>query len=256
MHRATTAIGLAPFLAIALATALSGCMADEGADGGLIVLKGVLPGDSCSTMVSEDETGISHGSIDASLPGGYVFIAQMRSRITALAGSEDARTIFTSGARVDITFPNSTFFSDAELAELESQGLTKYRTLFTAAVAPNGGLTDAGFQLVPGALVARIAAKTRQAFALEMVASFTVEGDMSGRKVTSNVYHFPITVGRGVTVSVLGTCPVPMDTAVRTGSSCNPLQDGVVDCCTDAARVTANNPDGLVCPAIKATGGV
>lgn len=254
MHRATAATSLALSLSLG---ALSGCMADEGTDGGLFVLKGVAPGDSCSTMVSADEVGISHGAIDSQLPVGYVFIAQMRSRITAVEGSEDQRTILTTGARVDIAFPNSTFFSDTELAELQSAGLTKYRTLFTAPVAPNGGLTDAGFELVPAALVARINAKSRAPFRLEMVASFTVEGDMSGRSVESNNYHFPITVGRGVTINVLGNCPVSADLTLRTGSSCNPTQDGVVDCCADPTRVSDLNPDGLVCPATQADlGGV
>lgn len=253
MHRAPAATCLAVSL-VTSALALSGCMADEGTDGGMFVSKGVAPGDGCTTMVSEDEIGISHGVIDSSLPSGYVFIAQIRSRITAVEGTEDQRTILTTGARVDITFPDSTFFSDAELADLQSAGLTKYRTLFTAAVAPNRGITDAGFELVPGALIARINAKSRQAFRLEMIASFTIEGDMSGRSVESNTFHFPITVGRGVTVNVLGSCPVPSGTTLRTGSSCNPTQDGIVDCCTDATRVSETNPDGLVCPATQSTG--
>lgn len=254
MQRAIAVTGLA--LGFIAQAALAGCAADQGTDGGMIVLKGVAPGENCTTMVSETELGISRGSIDTLLPSSYLFIAQVKSRITALAAEEDQRTIFTSGARVDITFPGSTFFTADELADLEAKSLTKFRTLFTAAVRP-GGITDVGFFLVPAALLARINQKSTAPFRIEMIATFTIEGDMSGTSVESNAYHFPMSVGRGVTINVAGTCPLPTGTVVRAGSSCNPTQDGVVDCCTDVRAVSNDNPEGLVCPAtVAAAGGV
>ena len=41
------------------------------------------------------------------------------------------------------------------------------------------------------------------------------------------------------------TCPVPTTTTVNKGNSCNPFQDGPVDCCTQGTS--------LVCPATVAT---
>lgn len=240
-------------LVLTLATGLAGCLADNGTDGGILVLRNVIPmADSCSTMVSADETGLTHGAIDTQFPRGYIFIAQMKSRITALAGTEDQRTILLSGARVDIRFPDSTFFSAAELARLVDLGLTKFRTLFTAPIEPNGGITDAGFELVPAELIAQINAKSNDPFAIEMLATFTVEGDMAGQHVESNAFTYPITVGRGVTIRELGTCPLPEGTEVRSGSSCGFTQDAAVDCCTDPRAVSSTNPKGLICPATVA----
>jgi hypothetical protein len=250
MQRGIAALGLA----LTLSSGLAGCLAQDGTDQGILVLKNVAPmADSCSTMVAADEIGLTHGAIDTQLPRGYIFIAQMKSRITALAGTEDQRTILLSGARVDIRFPDSSFFSAAELARLADLGLTKFRTLFTAPIEPNGGITDAGFELIPAALVAQINAKSDQPFAIEMLATFVVEGDMSGQHVESNAFTYPITIGHSVTINVRGTCPLPKGTMVQAGSSCNFTQDGSVDCCTDPRAVSATNPRGLVCPAEVAT---
>ncbi len=224
---------------------LGGCMADSGDS--IFVVKNVFAED-CKPKAQDTETGITHGSLDLVLPSGYLFIAQMKSRITALAGQEDQRTIITSGAKVDITFPNSTLFNAAELAELKTSGLTHFKQLFSAAIRPNGGITDAGFELFPGELTVRVAAKAgaSQLFRIEAVATFTVEGDMSGQDVVSQAFSFPITLGNNVAVNVAGTCPLAKDFGtVRTGYACNPTQDGVIDCCTMGTE--------LRCPATQST---
>src|SRR5215470_8797521 len=86
------------------AGALAGCVAADGSDGGILVLKDVAADSMCKVTVNEMETGISHGSLDLQFPGGYLFIAQMKSRITAVAGQEDQRIIFVDGANVDVEF--------------------------------------------------------------------------------------------------------------------------------------------------------
>jgi hypothetical protein len=240
MHRALAV----PAVALILAAALTGCTADDA--GGILVLKNVAAGESCTTTAAEDEVGISHGSLDTLFPSDYLFIAQMRSRIVALEAEEAQRTIITSGARIDITFPGSTVFDDAELAELRESGLTRFRQLFTAPISPNNGITDAGFVLVPQALVERIALKAEpgRQFRIQLVATFTIEGSMSGQHVESQEFSYPITVGNSLSVSVLGACSSLDDSEEpRLGYSCNPFQDGVVDCCSVGAD--------LVCPARK-----
>jgi hypothetical protein len=221
---------------------LGGCVADTG-DGGIFVLKNVRAESGCVASAMESEAAISHGTLDLLLPSGYLFIAQMKSRITALAGQEDQRTIITSGAKIDITFPGSQLFSDAELADLKASGLTHFKQLFTAPLAPNGGIIDAGFELIPAALAARVAAKAdlTSPFRIEALATFTVEGDLAGQHVTSQAFAYPVTLGNNVSVNVVGACSsLPQGFTPRTGYSCNPAQDGVVDCC---------KADTLVCPA-------
>ncbi len=238
MHRALAV----PVLGLILATALAGCTADDA--GGILLLKNVLAGEDCTTSASEDETGISHGSLDTLIPSDYVFIAQMRSRIVAIDGEESQRTIITSGARVDITFPGSSLFSAEEIAELRESGLTKFRQLFVAPIAPNSGITDAGFVLVPQSLIERIAPKLQGSQRLQLVASFTVEGSMSGQHIESQEFSYPITVGNGLSVNSIGACALVAEgQETSNGYSCNPFQDGVIDCCTSGGS--------LVCPARK-----
>jgi hypothetical protein len=226
------------------AAALSGCVAADGSDGGILVLKNVAADSMCKVTVSETEIGISHGSLELLVPGDYLFIAQMKSRITALTGQEDQRIVFVRGARIDIEFPNSMLFSADELAQFKSMGLTHYESQFSASISPNGGLTDAGFSLIPGQLAQKVADKLGRGnpARVEAVATFNIVGDMSGAEVTSQRFSFPVTMGFGVVFRNVGTCPLPTSFGMpRTGYACNAAQDGIVDCCTAAT--------GLTCPA-------
>ena len=244
--------GLAILIAVVFSgTALGGCTTD-GEDGGILVLKNVAADMNCVANASATELAIPHGSLDLLLPGGYLFIAQMKSRITALVGQEDQRTIIIQGANIDISFPGSTFFSDTELADLKAMHLTQFRQTFSNALTPHGGIADAVFTLIPGELTARIAAKIdlTKRFRLETLATFTIDGVMSGGVVTSQPFSDPITIGNGVTVNILGNCPLPSGSPTpRTGYACNPGQDGVVDCCVTGPLSTTPP----TCPATIAT---
>lgn len=235
----------------AISGAVSGCAADGG-DGGILVLKNVHPDTMCTTNSLDSEVSVSRGVLDLLQPSDYVFIAQMKSRITALTGQEDQRTILTTGAKIDIAFPGSTLFSDVDLADLKASGLTHFKSLFSAPIPP-GALRDGDFVLIPFALVQRIAEKamvTTTSTALvriDAVATFTVEGDMAGETVTSQPFTFPVTLGNGLAVDILGTCPLPKGTPTpRTGYVCNPAQDGIVDCCLRPDKT-------LLCPASVST---
>lgn len=232
-----------PILGVTLVAWLGGC-ADSG-DGGILVLKNVRADATCTTTGAETQAGISHGSLDLLVTTPYIFIAQMKSRIAALAGQEDQRTIIVQGADVDVDFPGSSLFSEAELAELDAMALTRRRAPFSAAIRPNG-VTDAGFDLIPSDLTVRIKAKLGDSPSrITAVATFTIVGDMSGQRVTSQPFSYPITMGNGIAFNVLGTCPLPRDFApLSTGYACNLAQDDVVDCCTTATT--------LRCPGILA----
>lgn len=243
--------------AVAVVALAGGCTADSG-DEGMFVLKNVRAAAGCMVTPADNESGIPSGSLDLFLPSSYIFIAQVRSRITALAGQEDQRTVIITGANIDITFPGSTLFSDTELADLKTSALTHFKQPFSAPLGPNGGLTDVGFSLIPEPLIERIVTKALpvitanppQRFRLESLATFTIVGDMSGATVTSQPFSYPVTIGNGVSVVIAGSCPLPQAFGMpRTGYSCNPGQDGVIDCCTTAT------PQGLAltCPATLAT---
>jgi hypothetical protein len=236
-----------PAAGLIVVAGLAGCAADSG-DEAILILRNVHAEAGCVSDASDNELSVSRGSLDLLLPSGYLFIAQMRSRITALVGQEDQRTIITSGAKIDITFPGSQLFSETELADLKATGLTHFKQLFTAPLAPNGGVTDVGFELIPMELAGRIAARAdlSKIFRISAVATFTIEGDLAGDTVTSQPFTFPVTLGNNVSVNVPGPCDLPKAFGIpRTGYSCNPAQDGIVDCCTKAG--------GLVCPASVAT---
>jgi hypothetical protein len=236
MHR-----GIAvPILSLILGASLAGCLAETG-DGGILVLKNIHPESQCLGTGSETEPSIGSGRLELQVASSYLFFAQMKSRITALAGQEDQRTIIATGAKVDIAFPNSTVFSAAELAQLKTDGLTRFEALFSQVIKPNGGVADAAFNLIPVGLVRAIQAKTTPSaeFSIDAVATFTVVGQMSGGSVNSQLFTYPITIGNGQVVNVLGACPLPKGTTMlRNGYVCNPFQDGVVDCCSDGRSLT------------------
>jgi hypothetical protein len=229
MQRAIAGLGLG----LALVALGAGCVA-EGSDGAILVLRNVHADTGCMTSASETEASVAAGNLDLLVPGGYLFIAQLKSRITAAAGEEDQRTIITRGANIDIAFPDSAVFTAAELDDLKASHLTHFMRPFSMVLAPNGGLVDAPFELISADLAARVAAKAdpTQPFSLGAVATFTVVGDMSGEHVSSQTFTFPVTMGNQLTVNLVGTCPLPMGSATpRPGYACNPGQDGIVDCC-------------------------
>lgn len=244
---------------VALFAVLTGCVADSG-DGGILVLKNVHPTAECTTTASLTELSSSSGSLELLFPTSYLFIAQLKSRITALDGQEDQRTIIAQGANVDITFPNTTVLTADDVAGFKARGLTHFKQLFSAPVFPNGGISDVGFNLIPADLVAAIAMEKGIVpgvvpampvqVQVEAVATFTVFGDMSGESIEGQPFTYPVTIGTNVTAVNNGACSDLSSTFVpSTGYVCNSLQDGRLDCCTRPVM----NQDGsittfLVCP--------
>ena len=197
----------------------------------------------------------------------YLLTPLIESRITADLGQESARTVSLKGAKVDLAIGPITVedaqgalvfscaaegadacFGDAEVAALAAAGTTKFRSLFSAPLAPNGGLTSASFDLVPTAAIREI---QRKAGALgagarlhaQVVATATLYGDLNGGEVDGLPFDYPVTVCNDCVVNVVGACvATPKTFQPRTGNPCNLFQDGVVDCCTNGAD--------LVCPAV------
>lgn len=231
------------------AAALAGCAANGG-DEGLLVLKNVVPaastGGSCSFSSQETEVSLVRGSLDVSFGVGYEFIAQVKSRITALAGQEAQRTVFTRGANIDLAFADTALFSASDLTALNAKNLLHFMVPFTAPISPNGGVTDVLFELIPPELSAAAAAKSFTSTTL--LATFTIVGDLAGGDVTSQKFQFTVTLTNGGARNIKGTCAsLSASFTPRVGSPCNPFQDGIVDCCTELDNMN-NVVD--VCPAV------
>jgi hypothetical protein len=228
---------------VVAAVVLGGCAA--GGDEAILVLSDVLADTSCATTASGTQTVLSHGTLDVVLESsGYLFFADLKSRITALDGQEDQRTIIVTGANVDVTFPGSTLFSAAELADLKAKNFTHFFESFSTAIAPAGTAT-APFILIPQGLVDQITTKAdlSKEFRLEALGTFTVLGNMSGEKVQSQEFSYGVTIGNFVTVRDNGACAnLASGFVAKTGYACNPAQDGTIDCCTSGGA--------LVCPAV------
>lgn len=247
MSRGTRLQSLA--LVLGAAAALAGCAANGG-DEGLLVLKNVVPmaatGGGCSFSSQQTEVSLVRGSLDVSFPGGYVFIAQVASRITALTGQEAQRTVFTRGANVDLTFVDTTLFTAAELDALKAKNVTHFMAPFTAPIAPNGGVTDVLFELIPPELGVAVAPKLMANTTL--LATFTIVGDLAGGDVTSQKFQYTVTLTNGGLRNIKGTCAsLSASFTPRVGSPCNAFQDGPIDCCTVLDNM---NKMVDVCPAV------
>jgi hypothetical protein len=241
MPRGTRSQSLGLVLGVSAAT-LAGCAANGG-DEGILVLKNVVPTAStigCSFTSMETETSLVRGALEVRVANGYLFIAQLKSRITAVAGQESQRTIFTRGANVDLAFPDATVFS---AADLNAKDLLHFMTPFSAPIAPNGGVTDVLFELIPPEVGAALAAKTGFTTTVAQT-SFTVVGDLAGGDVTSQKFQYSVTISSGGFQHDNGPCAALSASFVpRVGNPCNAGQDGIIDCCTDATN-------HAVCPAV------
>jgi hypothetical protein len=246
MHRVVNSVVFSSALVLVV-----GCAADDY-DGGIFVRQAVAPGDGCSITAQIGEIGVSHGALSSLSPTAYVITAQMQSKITADTMAQvPQRTVLLTAANVDLTFPGSTLFTAAELADMKSSGITHFKSLFSAALGPNLSIVDAPFEITTPALYDKIYAKAPEAkggstpFALEVLATFTVVGDLSGTEVNSQPFEFPISIATNNVFFSAGTCPLPMGTILEAGDGCGRAQDGAFTCC--------ESPDGLVCPATIGT---
>jgi hypothetical protein len=255
-----------------LALALAGC-ADTG-DEGFVIRNNLAPdGAGCSFTPSIMTPFVSRGVLSASSTSAYQLAPLIESRITAATGQESARTVSLMGAKIDLLIGPITVedaqgnvafscaaegaspcFPEAEAGALAEAGITRFRSLFSAPLAPNGGLSTAVFDLIPTAAVREIGRKAGAIpdggrLQAQVVATATVYGQLGGSQVEGLPYTYPVTVCAGAplagdcVVNVVGACSTkPASFMPRAGNPCNPFQDGVLDCCTEGTA--------LVCPAV------
>lgn len=223
----------------------AGCAEDAG-DGALRIIRNqAIDSESGGCVVSPllSAPGLSGGTIDATSPVGYLLTPVIQNYATSSSGRyTQQRTAFLEGARIDLSFPDPTLFTAAELASLEESNLLKFSSSFSAAVTPDSGTAGVGFAVVPPALLARILPKLAAVGnSTEVHVRIKVFGQMGGGEVESESYFYPVRVCDSSKVPCViastFTCGATGVT-VREGNACNPFQDGPVDCCVAGGQLT------------------
>lgn len=225
-----------------LVAAQAGCV--DAADP-LRILRNQSPDPGC--IVSDSTSGIflPRGQIDVAAASGYLFTPVVTNEAESTTTVD--RLVFLEGANVDLLFTDPDFYSEGELSTFKDEGLTYFIQPFSGSIEA-GGSAGFAFEVIPKALLDNIAGKLGEGESTQIIAAVEMVGEINGNEVSSNVFKYPIQVCNGCLTNVLGSCDALPEGEIRTGGTCQALQDGVVDCCTEA--------DGsLTCPAVKNEGG-
>ncbi len=239
-------------LLVVFAAVGSACAAPSGDESFIIRSNlAVAEGNGCFLSPDLNAIALSRGQIFINSPIPYQLHPMFESRIVAPEGKESLRTVFLHGANVEVVIgPIETIDKDGFVNIDTTEETVKFKTLFSAALAPNGGLVAGEFDLISLDVlskvrqrVAGIAATTR--IHAQTRATATAFGDYYGDEINSNPFEFPVLVCNDCVVNVV-SCPLPMTATPRQGNACNLFQDGIVDCCND-------DINGLTCPAEVST---
>jgi hypothetical protein len=230
--------------------ALAAC-ANTG-DEGMIVLNNTAVGSSCTLSGTTSQPFIAHGEIFARSPTGYVLTPLIQSRVMSASSVDDSqRTIFLSGANISLEV-KAVSIERADGSFVNGPAITlaqpQFSTLFSASLPPSGTV-NVGFEMIPPQALRQIlsasGAGATDSMRAEVLATVNILGTLGGDEIESAPFSFPVSVCNNCVVNIVGTCPLPSGTPVRTGNACNAFQDGAVDCCL--------NGDSAICPATVAT---
>jgi hypothetical protein len=229
--------------------AFTGCVADSGGEGFVILNNTAVPADSCTLTGDSSQAFLAHGQIFSGSTAGYLLTPLLQSAISSQTGNDLQRTIMLSGANVELSVVALTItHSDGSVDTPAPPELTgtdaKFRVLFSGSLPP-GGSANVAFEVLPvtalHAIMNGAAAGAEDRVNAEVTAKVTADGTLGGDRIDSAPFTYPITVCNDCVVVDQGACADFMGTA-RTGNACNPFQDGPIDCCTD-------DTGALVCPA-------
>ena len=245
-----------------------GCKVDTG-DTTVLVLHNQAPQMNCTLTADMTSGFLAAGTLDifqarinqiVRINQGY-FLTPLVENL-AVADTTNLqqigdKTFIAQGAHVDITFGGTDVLSQADQDQLASQGLTHFDARFAGAVAPNGGLSTFGFEVVPADIFNFILNKNPAAPGgpytpiadVQMLVTIRIFGLMGGSTHESVDFTYPVTICDTCLTDEVGLCSsLPQGFVARTGGACNSIQDGVMDCCQDAAGK-------LICPAAAPAGG-
>lgn len=226
-----------------------GC-ADDAGDGALRIIRNSFVDEESCVVSPTSTTSLSSGRIEAASPIDYQLSPVVQNYAVSASGKYTAqRTAFLEGARVDITFADPTFFTAAEIAQMQADGITKFTSPFAATVTPDNGTSGMVFSVVPVELLRKIQPKlTATTPSTIVITKLRVFGQMGGSEVEGEPFSFPVTVcdftkGPCVIATVANGCGGIANP--RLGNPCNAFQEGPVDCC--------NNGTSVICPSPKSS---
>jgi hypothetical protein len=235
------------FASLTAALVLVGC-ANSGDEGMIVLNNTAVAGDTCALTGEAGQAFMSHGQIYAQSNLGYTLTPLIQSRVsTATVGGGTGmttpvdpltKTIFLRGADVSLTLKAVSIESGGQYTVTQPEtNIAQFSVLFSGSLPPSGTV-NVGFEVITPAMLNSIvqmsgANISSQNLNAEVLAEVTIRGDLNGSEIEALPFYYPI--------SVCTDCVV-----VNLGNACNPFQDGIVDCCTDAS----NN---LICPAPVAT---
>jgi hypothetical protein len=230
--------------------ALAAC-ADTG-DEGMIVLNNTAVESTCTLSGAPTQPFIAHGQIWAKSSEGYFLTPLIQSRVKSADSVDDSqRTIFLTGANVSLEVKAVTIeHADGSFAAGPAVTLAqpKFSSLFSGSLPP-AGTVNVGFEVIPPQDLRQIltasGASATDKMTAEVLATVNILGTLGGDPIQSAPFQFPVAVCNNCVVVDNGVCPMTI-ASPRTGNACNVFQDGVVDCCHDAA----NN---FVCPGTTST---
>jgi len=237
------------FLGFLGAATLVGCV-QNGADAPMRIVGNVAPGEGCA-VDSSSTTFNDDGVIEVASTYGYIFTPSVVNDITVIEGEAEApKIIYVEGARVEIDFYDTVTFDPASF----EPDLLKFQVPTSGIIDPGGGLNAFSFEIVPPELLAAIDAVLPPPVDGQPPPRTTLDvrvqmfGTKGGGDVESQVFRYPVEVCDGCLVSNVGACAdLPSGFTASTGGACNVLQDGVLDCCTNASGIA-------VCPAVAPSG--
>jgi hypothetical protein len=228
--------------ALAFTLLVVGC-ADKG-DEGFFILNNTAPpaaGGVCTFTGDSGQPFLASGSISQLATQGYVFSPLLESRITAVTGAEEQRTIHLEGANVTLTVP-------------ATGATSSFTALFSGSLAPNGGTTNVSFELLPANLIsAPTGAFGSKTMNVEVVASVTPYGTLGGGRIDGEPFQYPITIvapGNGIVTGIQPPVSCKGFNSTVTANGCNPYQDGTFACCVTSMTSTSPPPGTTVCPGV------
>lgn len=227
-------------IAAALGALAVGCVGHD-ADAGMRILFNAAPGERCAVDGATD-TFVSNGTIDSVSRFGYVFTPIVINDLVTVEGELLApKTIFIEGANVDIAFYDADTFSSSDF----DGSLLSFSVPSSGSIEPNGGRAAFAFEIVPPDLLtamspALLATPSRVTTLDVRVQMFGTRG---GGSITSQQFRYPVQVCAGCLVADLGACAALAPGYMgATGGTCNPAQDGFLECCDDFAVCPAMGP--------------
>lgn len=231
---------------ITSALLFSGCVADSGGEGFLILNNTAPPVGMCLLTGAVGQPFISHGEISTLSPSGYLFTPLIQSKLSANSATDTTKTLMFDGANIELTVEALTIqHADGTFSKPTPTPLTgtdgKFQALFSGSLFP-GGTANVSFEIIPvstiGAIVQGAGIAATDHMSAEVKAIIKPFGTMGGDRIDGSPFQYPVTVCNDCVVVDHGACPVTG--TIRLGNACQPFQDAPVDCCESTA--------GLVCP--------